>query len=35
MELFDFCEAIDGQTEIRYRVRVMRWTELPPVTRTD
>jgi transposase len=25
------CEAIDGQIEIRYRDRVMRWTELPLV----
>jgi transposase len=23
------CEAIDGQIEIRYRDRVMRWTEIP------
>ena len=29
------CEAIDGQIEIRYRDRVMRWTELPPVARTE
>jgi transposase len=25
-------EAIDGQIEIRYRDRVMRWTEIPPGT---
>lgn len=28
-------EAIDGQVEIRYRDRVMRWTELAPGARTD
>jgi transposase len=27
------CEAMDGQIEIQYRERVMRWTELPAVVR--